>query len=144
MSSKQIHEQSAVKHCILLIVKLAFQNFVTEALTKMSHDREALALVLIVSSLLIAGAVSGFLSFRYERTQKNNDGGPSWHLVIAHVTTAGLLLVIGTLMIVATSGLSTMHTGAGAQPYFSWLAVTLYLSLVSYDIYALGKDIETP
>ncbi len=145
MSSKQILLQSAIKHALLIVVLLLLQPSIADGLSKMSQDRNALGLVLIVSSLLIAGAVAGFLSFRYESARESHgERAPSWHLIIGHVTTAGLLFVIGTLMIVATSGLNALHASAtGGQPYFGWLAAILYLSLVFYDIYDLGRGIET-
>ena len=145
MSSKQILLQSAIKHVLLIVVLLALQPSIVAGLSRMSQDRNALGLVLIVSSVLIAGAVAGFLSFRYESGRRNHAArGPSWHPIVGHVMTAGLLFVIGTLMIVATSGLNALHTSAtGSQPYFGWLAAVLYMSLVLYDIYDLGRGIET-
>ena len=145
MSSKQILLQSAIKHFLLIVVLLLLQPSIAAGLSSMSQDRNALGLVLIVSSLLIAGAVSGFLSFRYVSAGENHaKRAPSWHSIVGHVTTAGLLFVIGTLMIVATSGLNALHASAtGGQPYFGWLAAILYLSLVFYDIYDLGRRIET-
>ncbi len=145
MSSKQIVLQSAIKHVLLIIVLFALQPSIADGLTRMSQDRNALGLVLIVSSLLIAGAVAGFLSFRYgSGRQSHAERTPSWHPIVGHVTTAGLLFVIGTLMIVATSGLNALHASAtGGQPYFGWLAAILYLSLVFYDIYDLGRGIQT-
>ncbi len=146
MSSKQMLLQSAVKHVLLIVVLLALQPSIAAGLSRMSQDRNALGLVLIVSSLLVAGAVAGFLSFRYESGRNSHAvRAPSWHLIIGHVTTAGLLFVIGALMIVATSGLNALHASAtGGQPYFGWLAAILYMSLVFYDIYDLGRGIETP
>ena len=48
----------------------------------MSQDRVALGLVLIVSSLIIAGAVSGFFSFRYEAGLKSPaERGSFWYLM---------------------------------------------------------------
>ncbi len=144
MSSKQVLMQATIKHVLLIIVLLALQPSITEGLGRMSQDRVALGLVLIVSSLLIAGAVSGFFSFRYEAGCKSQaERGPFWHLMIGHLTTAGLLLVIGTLMIVVISSLNAIHTPVEAPPYFGWFAVILYISLVSYDIYDLGRDIQT-
>ena len=144
MSSKQILLQSAIKHVILIVVLLLLQPSIADGLSRMSQDRNALGLVMIVSSLLIAGAVAGFLSFRYESAREiHGERAPTWHLIVGHVTTAGLLFVIGTLMIVATSGLNALHASAtGGQPYFGWLAAILYLSLVFYDIYDLGRGIE--
>ncbi len=145
MSSKQILLQSAIKHVLLIVVLLLLQHSIAAGLSRMSQDRNALGLVLIVSSLLIAGAVAGFLSFRYQTARESHaQRTPSWHVIVGHVTTAGLLFVIGTLMIVATSGLNALHASAtGGQPYFGLLAAILYLSLVSYDIYDLGRGIET-
>ncbi len=145
MSSKQMLLQSAIKHVLLIVVLFLLQPSIAAGLSRMSQDRNALGLVLIVSSLLIAGAIAGFLSFRYESPRKAQaERTPFWHLLVGHVTTAGLLFVIGTLMIVATSGLNALHASAtGGQPYFGWLAAILYLSLVFYDIYDLGRGIET-
>ena len=144
MSSKQVLVQAAIKHVLLIIVLLALQPSITDGLGRMSQDRVALGLVLIVSSLLVAGAVSGFFSFRYEVSRKNHVvRGPYWHLIIGHLTTAGLLFVIGTLMIVVISSLNAIHTSVEAPPYFGWFAVILYMSLVFYDIYDLGRDIDT-
>ena len=144
MSSKQILLQSAIKHVLLIVVLLALQPSIAAGLTRMSQDRNALGLVLIVSSLLIAGAIAGFLSFRYESGHQNHvERAPSWHLIVGHVTTAGLLFVVGTLIIVATSGLNALHSSAtGSQPYFGWLAAILYMSLVFYDVYELAKEIK--
>ena len=144
MSSKQILLQSAIKHVLLIVVLLALQPSIAAGLTRMSQDRNALGLVLIVSSLLIAGAIAGFLSFRYESGHQNHvERAPSWHLIVGHVTTAGLLFVVGTLIIVATSGLNALHASAtGSQPYFGWLAAILYMSLVFYDVYELAKEIK--
>ena len=129
---------------VVLFGFFLLQPSITDGLGRMSQDRIALGLVLIVSSLLIAGAVSGFFSFRYEPGRKSQVvRGPFWHLVIGHLTTAGLLFVIGILMIVVISSLNAIHTSVGAQPYSGWLAVILYMSLVFYDIYDLGRDIQT-
>jgi hypothetical protein len=143
MSSKQVLLQAAVKHVLLIIVLLTLQPSIMDGLGRMSKDQVALGLVLIVSSLLIAGAVSGFFSFRYEADFKSPaERGPFWHLMIGHLTTAGLLFVIGTLMTVMIGGLNAIHTSVEAPPYFGWLAVILYMSLVFYDIYDLGRKIQ--
>jgi hypothetical protein len=145
MSSKQMLLQSAVKHILLIVVLLVLQPSIAAGLGRMSQDRDALGLVLIVSSLLIAGTVAGFLCFRYETGGESHaERAPSWHLIVGHVMTAGLLFVLGTLMIVASSGLNVLHaTATGGQSYFGGLAAILYMSLVLYDIYALGSQIET-
>lgn len=137
MSLRSIFWQALIKHALILIL-LFFTNFAIESgiasmLRSDTPDPFRLGLIVVVSSLLIAGLLCGYLSFRYDAPV---DIHRRWPLLLGHLTTGGLLFVIGTLVLVLAASLGNVHetqVGWGGAPLL--LIGVLYLALVAHDVY---------
>ncbi|MFZ0257712.1 MAG: hypothetical protein WAN46_19195 [Gammaproteobacteria bacterium] len=97
-------------------------------------------LIVVVSSLLIAGLLAGYLFFRYDPLDEIHR---RWRLMLGRLTTGGLLLVIGALVLVLTASLGNIpesQGGWGGAPLL--LIGVLYLALAAHDGY--GPVIASP
>lgn len=139
MSLRSILWQALSKH-VLILVLLALaaspiQGGIASMLKSHTPDPFRLGLMIIVTSVLIAGLLAGYLAFRYHPWR---DIDRRWRLIMGHLTTGGLLFVIGTLILVLIVSLGHIHEpqgGWGGTPLL--LIGVLYLTLVTHDVYGL-------
>lgn len=139
MSLRSVVWQALIKHAVILVLlgltNSAVRAGIASMLDPASPDPFRLGLIVVVSSLIIAGLLAGYLSFRYEPLL---DIHRRWRLVLGNVTTGGLLFVIGTLVLVLAASLGNIHEpegGWGGAPLL--LIGVLYLALVAHDVYGL-------
>ena len=146
MSLRSILSQALIKHVLILVflvlANFAIQSGIASMLKSDNPDPFRLGLIVVVSSLLIAGLLAGYLSLRYEPL---NGVHRHWRLVLGHLTTGGLLFVIGTLVLVVTASLGNIHASQGGWGGAPLLLIgILYLALVAHDVYGLLSFAASP
>lgn len=139
MSLRSILWQALIKHVLILVLLLltntAIQSGIASMLKSDTPDPFRLGLIVVVSSLLIAGLLAGYLSFRYDPLDEIHR---RWRLILGHLTTGGLLFVIGTLVLVLAASLGNIHESQGGWGGAPLLLIgVLYLALVTHDVYGL-------
>ncbi|MFZ0257511.1 MAG: hypothetical protein WAN46_18135 [Gammaproteobacteria bacterium] len=147
MSLRGILWQAVIKHAIILVILFltnsAIQSGIASMLRSNTPDPFRLGLIVIVSSVIIAGLLAGYLSFRYGPL--NDEMHRGWRLILGHLTTGGLLFVIGALVLVLAASLGNIHAsqgGWGGAPVL--LIGVLYLALIAHDVYGLLVFTATP
>ena len=121
---------------------------------QISFRPESLRSFIIGSSLITAGAVSGYISFRYKEANTHNHvESPRlfWsHLVVGHFATGFMLLVIGTLLAFVAALLSyrLKCIGLSAFQFYPFIVgLGLYTSLVLFDLFdflTLVRKLDEP
>ena len=139
MSLRTILWQALFKHALILILLFftnrAIQSGIASMLKPDTPDPFRLGLIVVVASLVTAGLLAGYLSFRYAPL---NDTHHRWRLILGHVSTGALLFVIGALILVLAASLGNIHAsqgGWGGAPVL--LIGVLYLALIAHDVYGL-------
>ena len=147
MSLRGILWQAVIKHAIILVILFltnsAIQSGIASMLRSNTPDPFRLGLIVIVSSVIIAGLLAGYLSFRYGPLIDEMHRG--WRLILGHLTTGGLLFVIGALVLVLAASLGNIHAsqgGWGGAPVL--LIGVLYLALITHDVYGLLSFATSP
>lgn len=139
MSLRTILWQALFKHALILILlfftNMAIQSGIASMLKPDTPDPFRLGLIVVVASLVIAGLLAGYLSFRYAPL---TDTHHRWRLILGHVSTGAVLFVIGALILVLAASLGNIHAsqgGWGGAPVL--LIGVLYLALIAHDVYGL-------
>lgn len=142
MSVGNILWQALVKHALILLLLFftnsAIQSGVSMMLQSETSAPSRVGLILVVNSVIIAGLLAGYLTFRYASVQVSNQALRRWQLILAHLSTGGMLFVVGTLILVLLASLHAIHqpqAGFGGTPFV--LVGILYVTLVCYDLYGL-------
>jgi hypothetical protein len=146
MSLRSVLTQALIKHVLTLVflflTNSAIQGGITSMLKPETPDPFRLGLIVVVSSLLIAGLLAGYLSFRYDPMDSIHR---RWRLILGHLTTGGVLFVIGTLVLVLTASLGNIHESQGGWGGAPLLLIgVLYLALVSHDVYGMLRFATAP
>jgi high-affinity K+ transport system ATPase subunit B len=135
----------AIKH-VPLIIGLLYLKPTTQTLINTmtaKGNAEVHRLVLTVSGLILAGAISGFTRFTYQNICRKKGEICLVHIAIGHITTILELIVIGILLLVSVACLKNFAITSELGNYPFIISCILYLSLVSYDIYDLMHLTET-
>ena len=146
MSMRGILWQALTKHLLILLFLLltnaAVQSGIASMLRSDRPDPFRLGLIVVVSTLLIAGLLAGYLSFRYD---PGNEIHRRWRLILGHLTSGALLFVIGTLVLVLAASLGNIHESQGGWGGAPLLLIgVLYLALVAHDVYGLLNFATSP
>lgn len=94
-----------------------------------------LPLLLGASSLIAAGAVSGFFRFQYSNIAVPRAPCSPWPVAVGHVTTFLQFVVIGLLLQTVVSCLKVHPGTASLGPAPECLVYALLLSMLCYDLY---------
>lgn len=140
MSTVLLLVHALIKHAVVVVfLGLLVDPINTSVGAMTSQDNsEPFTLVLTVAGLILAGAISGFFQFTYQKVNQEQSRALSpGHLLLGHVTTATHLFVLGVLLLVSVTCLRqfAVTSELGLWPF--WLAVVLYASLVLYDVFDL-------
>ena len=111
--------------------------------TPVNNDINVFIFIATTSGLVLAGAISGYFSFSYAHTIKSKANKYSFiHILVGHLATGLALFVIGILLLVTVACLDSYTYSSLLSPWSLIMAVTLYFSMVCYDIYDFTNLME--